>query len=262
MNKPIIKICTKCIEEKRLDEFGNATKGKDGKKSVCKNCEKIYREDNKKQIKKQRKDYRTNNKDKMKQRAKKSYIKNKKYIKNKSNEYYKNNTEKSKTCVKIYYKKNRDKINAKRKIYSKIYRDKNKDIINEKIKKRRKTDPIFKLNEQICHAFRQNIKRKLKIKKFKNSEFDFFNIQECINHLIHSPKWEKYCSGIEYQIDHLIPTSIYNFENPEDIKRCWNPRNLQFLTLAENREKSNTINLDLIKQHKIKHLLPRDYNYS
>lgn len=36
------KICSKCDEKKDLNSFGNATKGKNGKKSQCKECEKGY----------------------------------------------------------------------------------------------------------------------------------------------------------------------------------------------------------------------------
>lgn len=41
-SRPTHRVCTKCNEEKPMDQFGNATKGRYGKKSVCKVCEKEY----------------------------------------------------------------------------------------------------------------------------------------------------------------------------------------------------------------------------
>lgn len=40
-----MKICSKCSEEKSLDEFHNSSKSKDGKQSQCKSCAKIAARD-------------------------------------------------------------------------------------------------------------------------------------------------------------------------------------------------------------------------
>lgn len=49
-SNPTHRGCTKCGERKELDLFGNATKGRYGKKSVCKSCERAYIEHNKEKM--------------------------------------------------------------------------------------------------------------------------------------------------------------------------------------------------------------------
>lgn len=49
-SRPTQRVCTKCNEEKPMDLFGNATKGRYGKKSVCKACEKTDKSQNKEKL--------------------------------------------------------------------------------------------------------------------------------------------------------------------------------------------------------------------
>ncbi len=51
--------------------------------------------------------------------------------------------------------------------------------------------------------------------------------------------WQDYLNG-EFQIDHIIPISVFNFDKPEhlDFKRCWALNNLQLLKKYENQVKS------------------------
>ena len=41
-----------------------------------------------------------------------------------------------------------------------------------------------------------------------------------------------------WQLDYILPQEAFDFSDPEDIKRCWDRRNLQVLTPTENSEKS------------------------
>jgi hypothetical protein len=38
MKTSVVKQCSKCQEEKSLDQFGNFSRARDGKKSECKKC--------------------------------------------------------------------------------------------------------------------------------------------------------------------------------------------------------------------------------
>ena len=40
-----------------------------------------------------------------------------------------------------------------------------------------------------------------------------------------------------WDIDHRIPQEAYNFDDPNDILRCWNPRNVRGISRFENRGK-------------------------
>ena len=53
--------------------------------------------------------------------------------------------------------------------------------------------------------------------------------------------WDNYG---EWQIDHIIPVSAFNFTKPEhiDFKRCWALKNLQPMWAKENQKKYNKIN--------------------
>jgi hypothetical protein len=45
----------------------------------------------------------------------------------------------------------------------------------------------------------------------------------------HSTVWE---------LDHKIPREAYDFDDPEDVRRCWSPKNVHALTCSTNKEKS------------------------
>ena len=44
--------------------------------------------------------------------------------------------------------------------------------------------------------------------------------------------------GHVWELDHKIPREAYDFDDPEDVKRCWSPKNVHALTKAANLEKS------------------------
>ena len=53
--------------------------------------------------------------------------------------------------------------------------------------------------------------------------------------------WENY--GTFWHIDHTIPVSRFNFQNEEDIKKCFNWINLRPLRKEKNLSKSNKVNM-------------------
>ena len=42
-------------------------------------------------------------------------------------------------------------------------------------------------------------------------------------------------------VDHRIPRSAYDHDDPADVRRCWSPENMRPLGTKENKEKSSTI---------------------
>jgi hypothetical protein len=55
----------------------------------------------------------------------------------------------------------------------------------------------------------------------------------------------------EYDIDHLIPLSLYDLEDKKEVKKSFNPQNLRWLMKRENIQKSNNLrkqDLELIAQ--------------
>jgi 5-methylcytosine-specific restriction endonuclease McrA len=71
-----------------------------------------------------------------------------------------------------------------------------------------------------------------------------YSIEDLMKHIEKQFKpgmtWENYG---EWQIDHKIPISAFNFSDPRDVdfKRCWALENLQPLWAAENLSKSNKL---------------------
>jgi hypothetical protein len=100
----ITKTCTKCKEEKPLNNFNKAKYGKLGYSANCRNCASIYGktyrslETNKTKLKL----YRENNKEKITINFKKYYDQNKEKIIKKSAEHYLANKEKAKEVRKKY----------------------------------------------------------------------------------------------------------------------------------------------------------------
>ena len=55
---------------------------------------------------------------------------------------------------------------------------------------------------------------------------------------------------MNYHVDHIIPTILYNFNDIEEIRKCWNPLNLRWLSQHENCTKGGNIrpqDLEVIK---------------
>lgn len=44
--------------------------------------------------------------------------------------------------------------------------------------------------------------------------------------------------GKQYHLDHIIPCTEWDFSNPEEVRRCFSPENLQWLPAEENLKKA------------------------
>jgi len=44
--------------------------------------------------------------------------------------------------------------------------------------------------------------------------------------------------GVVWEVEHKIPREAYDFDDPEDVKRCWSVKNVHAMTVADNLEKS------------------------
>lgn len=72
-------------------------------------------------------------------------------------------------------------------------------------------------------------------------------------------EYEKYRRTKEYHIDHIIPCALYNFTDGEDVRKCWNPRNLRIISAKENMGKGAKLEIALVKQYGIMDLLPKGW---
>jgi hypothetical protein len=203
----------------------------------AKQYKKEWKERNKEKIKQQSKEYYLKNKDKIKQ-----YLIEKKEHRSKiCKEYYLKNKDKILEDHKKNYLKNKDKILEQRKKYG----EKNKSNIQKRRRERYKTNhKNFKISTSIRTSFRKSIKIYLKSKKTKTLKQYGIDIKSIVEHLGNPPQ-----DGKQYHVDHIFPVSAFDLNNPEHIKLCWHPDNLQWLEASENMSKNNKYDEENFKKY-------------
>jgi hypothetical protein len=154
------------------------------------------------------------------------------------------NKEKLNEYVKTWYEQNKEY----RKKYIKEYRENNVDKIRQ-IKrdyerKRKASDPLYKLISNFRTAIYQVLKEN-SVEKNK-SYFDVlqYSPEELINHLEKQFKddmtWDNY--GI-WHVDHKLPITSFDIQEmgDEEFMKCWSLDNLQPMWGEENIRKSNKL---------------------
>jgi len=216
--QPKYKICSKCLNEKKIDRFGKRIDSIDGFQSYCKDCrknrdeERIINDNNlKTSISKKQKEWR----------------------------------EKNHTHLKKYREENKNRFRL---------------LHREWCSKEKNNNPEYKIKCNIMTLFRAHLNcRSIKKTKpfFKYTEIAYADYITYFENNYPLEFAEITVKG-KYHIDHIIPCAIYDFNNPEHIKLCWQPENLRIIPAKENLEKNDKLDFDLIKKHNIEHLLPKD----
>ena len=212
-----------------------------------------YRENNREKVRESQRKYRENNPDVDKiyyknnklsidAKNKQYYEENKDAVLQYTKNYYEENKDKIKEVTKIYYEKNKDKICA----YVKEYRKKNKEKVAEQRReyeaKSRKTNPLFKLKENVKTNIRNSFNRNGYTKKSKTNDILGCTFEEFKTHMESQfeswMNWDNrglYNGELNYgwDIDHIIPLATAKTE--EDIIRLNHYTNLQPLCSYINR---------------------------
>lgn len=251
------KVCSKCKIEKDICEFHKTKRNLDGYKHNCKECRKketkLYYENNQEKIKKKVGDYRVNNVEKVKSLRKRIYKRDKDKILSQNKKYRDNNLESIEKYKKQYLIDNKEKIKNRKKQYyianvdyynrkNRFYREKNREKINDYNRKRKLTDPIFKLN----YSVRARISRFMKSNNIKKNNKTFHIVGCTPTELkIHLEKqftegmcWENH-GFYGWHIDHIIPLSSAKTE--EELFKLFHFTNLQPLWGLENMKKGSKI---------------------
>lgn len=240
-----MKKCSKCFLHKELALFSKSSKNKDGKRSQCKDCDKIQRDkiDNDKLIK-YRRNYYKENKEKCLLQNKKYRLNNLEAIKTQRKES--KNIEKIKVRSRDYYTKNKYVLNKK----SKEYQLKNKLELRNKARLRliekRKNDPVFKLKCNIRRLVQLSLKSKGYVKDSKTFEILGCNAAEFKGYL--ESKFEKWMNwgnrglfngsfNYGWDLDHIIPLKAA--KTKEDVIKLNHYTNFQPLCSKINREIKN-----------------------
>ena len=213
-----MKKCYICKVEQEINNFGSLKSAPDGHRYDCKDCRKIYREQNKENIKKKQAEYYANNKESLLLHSK---------------EYRINNIEAIQSQKKLY--RNREDIKEHVRIKNQEYLP----IKKEKIKERRKTDLSFRLSEILRSKIHKMVKGKeTSYKDLIGCNSKWFN--NWIEYRFDDKmNWDNL--GTYWQIDHILPITQFNHNNIEESKVCFHWTNFQPLHKTENRQKSNKI---------------------
>lgn len=221
---------------------------------------KAYRLKNKEKIKEQQKEYHKKyyqeNKEFLKEKSKKYYETNqekiKKYredIKEKKQEYNKEYSKKYRFGEKReellrkkreYHWKNREEILNKKREYSS--RKEVRSSVNEKCKERYNSDVNYKLRSLI----RSRINLAIKDKQKSGSAIENLgcSIDELIVYLESKfedgMNWQNH-SRLGWHIDHIVPLSHFDLEDPKQFSKACHYTNLQPLWYNDNLKKSNKL---------------------
>ena len=146
------------------------------------------------------------------------------------NEFTKSNVNKCKSCHAEYcrqWKKNN------RLRYNKYHRNYRADNPENKIKHALRTRLSNAINgNHISHTLLMNL----------GCGFDFF-MKWLEYQFTPEMTWNNF--GEYWHIDHVLPVCIFNHENLNEIKVCWNWANLRPLEAKENLSKKDTVDFNL-----------------
>jgi hypothetical protein len=53
--------------------------------------------------------------------------------------------------------------------------------------------------------------------------------------------------GKVWSLDHIVPTSLFDFDNPEDLELCYNYNNIMPMFSNDNRNKGGSVHFSLLK---------------
>ena len=268
------KICSICNTEFKPKAPGSKYCSKKCKNHVVKEGRKKYREKNREKIildsRRRREELKLTPKKLEKYRAtRKIWIKkNRETINKYAKEYKLKNYEKDKDqrqkyqseYNKKYYQKNKIKIKAQTRKYSleNYYKQKKspeaKEVKNKRRRFRKKTDPEYKMIENLRVHLNQAMERENFAKSQKTIKYLGVKLKYLRKYLEHKfqkgMNWDNY--GKVWHLDHIIPLSIFDFSKEENIKFAFHYRNLQPMFARENIQKSNKVFVPAEKGDKLR----------
>jgi hypothetical protein len=229
--------CRYCNEIKILssDNFKVEKRTKLGFESVCRPCRRTERNNHRKSnidvfLKKEANSRKTK---KRQDYQKKYWVENKEELNKSARERYKQNP----TPYLIRSKEQKIRMGDDYKKYQKQYREKNKERLNEYDLKRHHSDIRRKIRNNLSGAIRKRLNGQ--IKQSKSIEYVGCTWEFLIGYLeskfLNGMNWQN--MGAVWHIDHKIPCRAFDFNDENQIKECFNYKNLQPLFVIDNLKK-------------------------
>lgn len=179
-----------------------------------------YRSLNKDIIKVKKSIYYNNNRASISGRSKQYYSDNKDIYREKAHQHYISNRDKIRARVKSYRENNRDKINTYKRITS---------------RRKRKTDPVFVLKQDLRRALHHAMKYKWSydiLIKYLGCSVKMLRLY-IESQFKEGMSWSNYGKN-GWVVDHVIPLCKYNMSMEEDLFEAWSYLNLQPLWEHDN----------------------------
>lgn len=163
-------------------------------------------------------------------------------------EYKKKNPKIISDYNKIYKAENKKEIS----VYNSEYNLNNREAIQKRQtaqhKERRENDPNYlmtcKCRSELHHLFTRSNSDSLH--KLTNCTTDF--LKEWFEYKF-TPEMTLENYGEYWHIDHIVPCSLFNLLDPEQLKTCFHWTNLQPLEAKVNRSKVNKLNKNELFEH-------------
>lgn len=257
------RICCDCKRERPIFMFNFSNRKKGTRKYFCKECAKVRRDKNKDEMKKYQKEWYSQNKEKKLEQSNKWKKENKEKRKETNKKYREKNREKENEYHRQYYRKNIEKCRgqARNKYHNNIER--NRELARNRRRKKYEEDVNFKIKANVQRSINKAISGDFIYDK--NFErllgYKTKDLLKCLAGKFEDwMNWDNYGRQNKeketWQIDHIIPQRMYDFCKDEEIKKCWDLRNLRPLNSKENNIKHGKVDWTLIEDMKLEDLLP------
>lgn len=235
--------------------YKDKEKGKQNRKKYYqKNQEKIlqnkkrYYQKNKKKINKRTRLYHKiwyqKNKRKRQKQIREWCQKNKKQVQKYHKKWYQQNKERLLQQSKKYYQENKERELQRHKEYNQKNKERLLRYKERWQKHKRKTDPRYRLDENMGSAIANSLKSRKNGKSWE--ALTDYTLEELMKHLErqfdNKMSWDNY--GGYWAVDHIKAKSLFNYTFPDDseFKQCWSLKNLQPLEKIKNIKKRNYLN--------------------
>ena len=219
MNTTDTKVCYKCKQDKETTSFCKDKRSKDGFVFRCKDCDKQYRQSNKKRLADYGKEYQQNNKDHLAEYKKQYHQANKEAI-----------------CERV-----------------RQWERENRDYINKRNRERRNKDPLYKLTSNMRSLVTKSINNKGYSKTSKTADIIGCSHKEFKKHIesqfTEGMTWDN--QG-EWHVDHRLPHSAG--KTKEEVLVLNHHRNLQPMWEKDNLIKGDKYCPKELKKYLTKYL--------
>lgn len=212
--------------EQPIESFSKNKYIKDGLRTNCKTCDKISR-----------KKYYDKNIEIIIQKQKNRYQQDKENIKARARERHQKNKERENAKSKTWKQQHKEEVS----VYNKNYKATHKDQRNAHETKRRKEEPIVKIQTSIRNRLRDAVKGEYKtgsaidLLGILNGDINDFKVwleEQFYDHPLTGEKmtWENYGrpnGKMGWDIDHIIPLSSVNLRDEKQRRKVCNFFNLR-----------------------------------